>query len=232
MKIGNDLKAIHSLSVKDIRRNHWFWGGVVFSLLVCLTMILANAGNLSEKNRWMTYAVFLSIAGFFLPLGAYPRYSDQHKKIIRTVIHTKTRHIALYHTLFGIYQAIMLTLAYLVLFAVLSAMGATGRFDWCMAASVPCTLLILNGFCMLCMNVIPRYALALAAYMIGYAGLLTTGSVKAGLLFPISFEEYSRTYFLGKLVELALMILLNSIVMLSLYPDTRGKFAKSRPEKD
>lgn len=204
MRTGSQLKAIHRLSVKDMRRNQWLWLSIVLSVGVCLAMILWGT-DISEKKRWMVYAVFLYMAGFSLPLLYYLRYSDRNKKIIQVMIHTRTCHISLYHRLFGIYQALLLTLAYTVVFIVLMLTHTVDRPDLYRLVSMPCCLLILNEFCMLCMKVIRRYAFAVLVYLLGVMFLFTTNQIGIGLFFPIHMENHCFSYFFGKIVELLIL---------------------------
>lgn len=161
-------------------------------------------GYIGEK-RWMVYAVFLYMAGFSLPLLYYLRYSDRNKKIIQVMIHTRTCHISLYHRLFGIYQALLLTLAYTVVFIVLMLTHTVDRPDLYRLVSMPCCLLILNEFCMLCMKVIRRYAFAVLVYLLGVMFLFTTNQIGIGLFFPIHMENHCFSYFFGKIVELLIL---------------------------
>jgi len=210
MNAMTDFKTVHKLTIKDINRNYWLWGTVMVSLAVCLVMVFLGA-DITDKKRWMTYAVFLYITSFAMPLIYYIRFSDKNKRIINVMIHTKMRNIFLYQNLIGVYQVLIFTLVYGIVFLALAFTKTVGSLDVYLLVSVLCTLCILNGVCILCMNVIHRYYLALIVYMVMCVFLFTTNSLVVGLFFPMSFENNCLVYFVGKIIEVIVIGVANNI---------------------
>lgn len=212
MSIGTDFRTIHKVSMKDISRNYFLRGTVVIAFIVCLSMLFWG-GSVTEKKRWMAYAVLLLISNFAMPLIYYIRYSDKNKRIIKTVIYVKMSNTVLYQYLIGLYHVIFFSAAYGVAVLLLSILESVHMFDIYLLLSVICVQCIVNGICILCLSIFDRYYIGLIVYMSLCVFFLTSNSVALGFLFPLNYESNSMMYFAGKMIEIFLVGLGNVIMI-------------------
>lgn len=212
MSIKTDLKAIHKVSIKDIKRNYILISTILFSLIICLFLFFLSE-NITEKRRWIVYAIFLFISNLFIPLAYSVRYSDKNKQIISTIIYTKTHHILLYEYFIGLYYIVTFSITYGIVLLFLFLWKTASILDVYLFFSSICVWCITNGICILCFHIFHKYYIGLIIYVLLCIFFLSLNNIMIGFLFPFQYENNSILYFIGKLIEFLIVVVGNFILM-------------------
>jgi len=127
------------------------------------------------------------------------------------VVYTKMTNVLLYQYLMAFYHIVIFSVNYGVLVLLTVVKYGGSLMDIYLFMSVFCILVIVNGLCIMCLSIFKRYYIGLIIYIAISFFCLILNSTGASFLFPLNYEIFSVQYFVGKLVEIVVIVGANAI---------------------
>ena len=205
----DNIKGLCWTAYMDLKRNIALKASLA-AVAVSYAALMMLGREKIEESVWTAYAVCSILMALSLPLVYYARFSDKNRKIVQSVVQTKTVSGILYGLLFDLSAAGVFSIAYLCMSLAAGAFLTGKAVSACLIVSVCLGIVIYILLCHVCFEVAQKYVMGLVAYLILVIGLLISNHVFIGVLCPFEYHLYGAYYVLGKFSEIIVLAALNA----------------------